>query len=1474
MTVTRSLYFGLAGATVVCVGAVAAAEPLVQLKKGDHIAIVGSGLADRQQHHAWLEAFIHRAYPDLELTVRNLGFAADEVNVRPRSADVPPLEYFLSMKKGDYQVPGNSQIVYKAGTDFGTDVIFAYWGFNESFRGPEGLEKFKSDLASYLDAQKTANYSGEGAPRLVLFSPIAHEDLKNPDFSDGGANNANLELYTKAMGEVAKAKGVPFVDLFTASRDLYSKAGSPLTINGIHLTEEGDRQLAPVQFKALFGKEPPAFEDPLLGKIRQAVLDKNIEWHHRYRTVDQYNIFGDRSRIAYEGVTNATVLGEELAQRDVKTANRDKRVWAVAKGGDLRVSDDNLPKVNLVPPNRKDEVPYLSGEEAIQHLKTPPGIKIELIASEKTVPDLINPVQMNFDTKGRLWIAAWPNYPETSPTTESFDKLLVFDLDPKTGKIAKTTVFADGLNCPTGFQFYKDGVLLMQSPDLWFLRDSDGDGKADQKERVLHGLDAADSHHETNSMCLEPGGAVYLSDGIFHRSNVETFNGPVRNRDGAIYRYEPNTGKFMRHAPYGFANPHGRVFDYWGNDLITDATGNANYFGPAMSGHLDEGAHPGMQQFWNRPSRPCPGTAILTSRHFPDDWQGLFLNTNVISIQGIFRAKLTEEGSGIKGETLDHLLATDIAKNPNFRPSGITVAPDGSLYFMDWSQMLIGHLQHHLRDPNRDHQHGRLYRITYEGRPLLKPKKIDGEPVAALLELLKEPENDVRMRAKIELGNRDSKEVIRGVKAWINLLEKSDPAFEHHMLEALWVHQWHNVVDLDLLERMLKSPEPRARAQAVRVMGYWRDRVPDALALLKVAADDEAPRVRLEAVRVASYFRQWEAADAALTALKHPQDYYITYCLKETMRQLTPWWKQAISDGKALAADNPAGVEYVMGTVSGADLAKLPKSPVTLTALLTRPDVPAAQRTEALSELAKLRGGSQLDALLATLSPIAAKEGGATADLCRLLLLQPVSELQTARAELQQLANGKTAPKVRQAVLAALISVDASVEPAWNEAVKSAPALVDFLGALPLVPDAALRGTAFDKVMPLLSSLPPRIAVSLSKGKAGGARYVRLELPRRGTLTLAEVQVTAGGENVAVRGSATQSSTANGARASRAIDGRTDPDFESGTQTHSEEGERNPWWELDLKSDQPVSAVTVWNRAGFESRLDGFTLTVLDANRKELFKRTGNPAPRLSSTIEVPPSDPSGGLRRAAIQALVSLGKEPQQVFAGLAGLIKKNQEVVSAAQAISQLPRSAWSKELADPLAGSLVNWARRVPAEERTTQDYIEVVQVTNDLISLMPPERASVARKVLRDLRVNVFVVKAVREQLRFDTARLVVEAGKPFQIIFENPDAMPHNIVFVQPGTMQSVAESVQAQAPDKLDGKGRAYVPEKDPRVIAASKLLEAGQKETLDVTAPDKEGSYEFVCTFPGHWAIMHGKLIVTKNVDAYLQANPEAAKN
>jgi azurin len=180
-------------------------------------------------------------------------------------------------------------------------------------------------------------------------------------------------------------------------------------------------------------------------------------------------------------------------------------------------------------------------------------------------------------------------------------------------------------------------------------------------------------------------------------------------------------------------------------------------------------------------------------------------------------------------------------------------------------------------------------------------------------------------------------------------------------------------------------------------------------------------------------------------------------------------------------------------------------------------------------------------------------------------------------------------------------------------------------------------------------------------------------------------------------------------------------------------------------------------------------------------------------------------------------------------------------------------------------------VPANKRTQQDYVEVAQFGMELCALVPGDTGNNLRKSLRDLGVSVFVIKTVREQMRYDTPQIVVEAGKPFEVIFENNDIMPHNMVFIRPDTRAVIGAAAQAM-PMVPDAQGFLYIPQhKGILPKAYTKMLEPGEKARLQLTAPGKPGDYEYVCTFPGHWMIMFGKMIVVRDVDAYLQ-NPATA--
>jgi putative heme-binding domain-containing protein len=1440
----------------------AAAEPF-DLKPNDRIGIIGNTLADRMQHDAWLEAYLQTRFPKYNLVVRDLGFSGDELTLRLRSANFGTPDEWLKRIQAD--------------------VVFAFFGYNESFAGEGGIDKFKKDLEEFINHTRKQQYNGKSAPRLVLFSPIAHENHKSPDLPDGIENNKRIAMYTAAMEQVAKANDVAFVNLYQPTQALYAKAARALTINGIHLTSKGNELVAKEIDSSLFGGEMDR-ETAKLEKVRQAAQNKNFHWFNRYRTTDGYSIFGGRADLKFvDGQTNRVVAQREMEILDVMTANRDKIVWGAANGEDIKISDGNTPEFIPVVTNKRGTGPngehlLLSGEEAISKMKVADGLKVNLFADEKMFPELAKPVQMAWDTKGRLWVAVWPSYPHWKPKDPMNDKLLIFEDTDGDGRADKMTVFADNLHNPTGFEFYNGGVLVAHAPDIIFLKDTNGDEKADERTTVVSGIDSADTHHTANSFTLDPGGALYFQEGTFHHSQTETpYGPPVRLANAGVFRYEPRSQKFDVYVTYGFANPHGHAFDKWGQDIIVDGTGAVPYHGALFSGHLDyPNKHRQPPTVYQQRTRPCPGIEYLSSRHFPDSMNGNLAVANVIGFQGILQYKISDQGASLKGEeVLPPILSST---DPNFRPSDLKVGPDGALYFIDWHNPIIGHMQHNLRDPSRDRTHGRIYRVIAEGRALLKPERIAGEPIEKLLDLLKSPEDRVRYRARIELSGRNSAEVIAATKKWIEGIDLKYVDYEHLVLEGLWVHQQHNVVDADLLKRVLKSNDFRARAAAARVLCYWRDRVTDALELFKTLAADESPRVRLEAIRAASFFTEAEAVEIPLIAENKPMDDYITFVRGETMRALDPFVKKAIASGNPIKFTTAAGERYFVRNVSTDDLLKMKRSPGVYMEFLFRPGIRDEFRKEGLTALAADTKQSELKFIVSAIRDHDGQtntEESVAFDLVR-LLTDRGSQLADVRSELESLATTAKTPITRQLGYAALIAADGSPDKAWARAAKSVATLKDLVGSMPLIRDVSLRLALYPKIVPLLDGLPADLAATSPKTSGVMGRVVRIELPgKQRTLTLAEVEVYSDGRNVALKKKATQSSTAHGGNANRGVDGNKSGIYNDGGQTHSREGEDNPWWQVDLGAEYPIELIEVYNRTdgALGTRLRNYSVIVLDGKGSVAYKKANNPVPPGKAEFHVGNESPERIIRRTAMLGLTSVRGKEAATFQLISRFIKDDAERHAAVLALLRIPASEWPKDEAKPLLESITNYIRRLPVSDRTNDEAVDALQFAESLAGLLPPEQGRQVRKELSEIGVRVLRIGTLTDQMLFDKDRLVIQAGKPVEFAFENTDIMPHNFVIVQPGSLEEIGNlaEVQATQPGAVE---RHYVPNSN-KVLLKSKLLQPRNAERIPFTAPTTPGIYPYVCTYPGHWRRMYGALYVVADLEEYL-ADPEAylAKN
>jgi putative heme-binding domain-containing protein len=190
-------------------------------------------------------------------------------------------------------------------------------------------------------------------------------------------------------------------------------------------------------------------------------------------------------------------------------------------------------------------------------------------------------------------------------------------------------------------------------------------------------------------------------------------------------------------------------------------------------------------------------------------------------------------------------------------------------------------------------------------------------------------------------------------------------------------------------------------------------------------------------------------------------------------------------------------------------------------------------------------------------------------------------------------------------------------------------------------------------------------------------------------------------------------------------------------------------------------------------------------------------------------------------------------------------------------------------PLVDSLVAYVKGVDATERATIGVRTSLQLANDLATLLPTERARMIKAEIGDLGVRIITIRTVPHRMRYDRPEIVVQAGKPFELVLENTDIMPHNLLVTTPGKMMEVAQLAERMATSP-DAFAKGFVPESK-EILHTTRLLQAGETERLVIVAPSQAGDYPYVCTFPGHWRTMAGVMHVVSDVDAYLAKNPIA---
>lgn len=865
--------FGIYGKTAALPKKVVAVDTMLPLKlnPGDRIAFIGNTLFDRAADFGYFESLIQLAHSDQKLVVRTLAWPADETDLQPRPDNFASIQQHLTHEK--------------------IDVVFAAFGFNESFGGVERIPEFKSKLTTYLIDLKTSAFNGEGGPRIVLVSPIANENIKRgskeqnagaavTDIPAAELNNGRLAAYTQAMREVATEQKVGFVDVFTPTKAAMQDTATDLTINGAHLNDAGYQVFADGLFRGTFSESPPPGNE----EMRSLVVDKNRQYFRRYRPLNTFYYTGGRNEpYGYLDFLPA------MRNFGIMVENRERRIWQIAQGKSFTgqpVDDSNLPPLGPVIESIGANE-WLSPKDEFAAFDVDPRFEVNLFASEEQFPEIACPIQIRWDARGRMWVSCSTTYPHLYPGQKPRDKIVILEDTDKDGKADKSTIFADDLEIPLAFELTKNGIYVSEEPHLSLILDTDGDDKADYREKILTGFGTEDSHHALHDFLWTPDGDLLFRESIFHHSQVETPYGPIRADNSAWFRFRPSTQRLITFGNYPNTNPWGATYSDWGHHVASHPI-----FATAF--HATNPPYP--KQHPKAAGIPAysgvAGHEFVDFPMWPEELQGGFIKNRYKPTNRVEMHQWVEKDDHFEEKYLGDLL---FSKNLSFIPVDLRYGPRGAMYVCDWYNPVKGHMQYSLRDPRRDRKSGRIWRIVPKGAKLQEPPQIAGASVGQLLDILKRREYRYRYWSKRELRDQhDPAAVVEALDAWVEKLDPSDPRFRHHQIEAVWAYRNVGAAERwDLLKELLNCDEHHARAAATRQLRYWHSNLPAAIAELAARAKDDNGIVRMEAANAASYIGTAEALDAILPVLDRPMGDHLKYTMQCALgsEALSRYWQ-------------------------------------------------------------------------------------------------------------------------------------------------------------------------------------------------------------------------------------------------------------------------------------------------------------------------------------------------------------------------------------------------------------------------------------------------------------------------------------------------------------------------------------------------------------------------------------------------------